>query len=114
MSSHEDDDIVSVFEPKSQQKKNQQAKELKAAVLSRKLKEVFCWTCYLDWKLQERSLRMTEYNCKTKTGEKIHEFVETNLKDPYGVTEALCHNALFVTDGASNMVKAFGSFPKLQ
>ncbi|OWA55512.1 hypothetical protein BV898_19896, partial [Hypsibius exemplaris] len=54
---------------------------------------------YLDWKLQERCLLMTEYDREIKTGENIREFVEANLKNPYGVTETLCHNALFVTDG---------------
>ncbi|OWA54943.1 hypothetical protein BV898_19330 [Hypsibius exemplaris] len=56
---------------------------------------------YLDWKLHERSLLMTEYDREIKTGENIREFVEANLKNPYGVTETLFHNALFVTDGAS-------------
>ncbi|OQV17643.1 hypothetical protein BV898_08267 [Hypsibius exemplaris] len=50
---------------------------------------------------------MTEYDAASKSGENIREFVEEHLEDPYVLSELICQNALFVTEGAANMIKAF-------
>lgn len=53
---------------------------------------------------------MAEYDT-AKTSEKIWTFVDTKLK-LYGISELMCKNAVVVSDGASNMVRAFEAFDK--
>ena len=54
---------------------------------------------------------MTEYDT-AKTSEKIRTFVDTKLRK-YGITTEMCTRVVVVSDGASNMVRAFKAFDKL-
>ena len=65
---------------------------------------------FVDWKLTIRVLLMTEFDTG-KTGEAIRQFVGKQLLR-FGITEQMCTRAFFVSDGASNMVRAFKSFEK--